>query len=153
MEVRIFIESTFNRPAKHDGVAMWLIECKMDNVPITRKGFIHLLEGTDIQASLRAFINAFCLLNKSTDEMQNVTVFTSCDHILNTINNHWHIQWAKNGWHNAKGKPVKNADLWQMVIKETALHAYTVRKEVHEYQKWMQTECAKELKRWNFQNQ
>lgn len=144
IEVKIFIESTWKGPAKRDGVAMWLVECMKNGEPHTRQGFIHLKDGTEAQGNLMAMINAFHILKKPC----SASVFTQCEHILNTIQNHWHIQWQKNDWHNAKGKPVKNVELWKMLMDKTLIHAYAVHRGHHEYTNVMQAEVAKEMEAW-----
>lgn len=142
--VRIFIESTWKGPAKRDGVAMWLVEYIKGEEPHTREGFIHLKAGTEAQGNLMATINAFSILKKPCQ----ASVFTECEHILNTMQNHWHIQWQKNDWHNAKGKLVKNAELWKMLMDKTEQHTFTVQRGHHEYSNVMQTEIRKEMERW-----
>ena len=149
MNVRIFIESTWHGPSKRDGVAMWLVEYMKGDEPITRDGFIHLENGTEAQANLMGMINGFHILKKPC----SASVFTQCDHILNTIQNHWHIQWQKNDWHNAKGKAVKNDDLWKMLIEKAGPHAYSVQGGPHEYQSFMQAAVQKELEKWKEQKE
>ena len=144
IEVRIFIESTWRGPAKRDGVAMWLVECIKNGEPHTRQGFVHLRDGTEIQGNLMAMINAFFILKKSCSAL----VFTRCEHILHTTQNHWHIQWQKNDWKNQKGKPVKNAKLWEMLLEKAADHAYTVQGGHHEYSNIMQADLEKEMAAW-----
>lgn len=144
IEVRIFIESTWRGPAKRDGVAMWLVEYMRGDEPVTRQGFIHVKNGTEAQGNLMALINAFCILKKPC----SASVFTQCEHILNTMQNHWHIQWQKDDWHNAKGRPVKNAELWQMLIEKGSTHTYSIQGGWHEYQSVMQMELEKEFAAW-----
>jgi ribonuclease HI len=144
MNVRIFIETSIRGPARRDGIAMWLIECMKGDEPITRQGFVHVRKGTENELALKALINSFFILRKSC----SVRVFTQCDGILNTIQNHWYEQWSKNGWINSKGKEVKNKDLWEMLMKYTENHTYTVESGHHEYQMVMQAEITKELERW-----
>lgn len=108
-DVNIYVETTWKGPARRKGVAMWLVEYKRAGESITRQGMIHLDDGTENQASLMAITAAAKILTKEC----SIRVFTQCEHILNTVGNFWYIQWQKNDWHNAKGKPVKNAELWQ----------------------------------------
>ena len=143
-EVRIFIESTWRGPAKRDGVAMWLVECMKNGEPHTRQGFIHLKSGTEAQGNLMAMINAFFILKKSCSAL----VFTQCEHVLHTIQNHWHIQWQKEDWRNAKGNPVKNAELWEMLIEKADPHTYSIQGGWHDYQVVMQSELQKEMAAW-----
>ncbi|MBI1274999.1 ribonuclease HI [bacterium] len=37
----------------------------------------------------------------------------------------WVHGWQKNGWRTADKKPVKNADLWQLLLEETKRHRIT----------------------------
>ncbi len=144
IEVRVFIESTWRGPAKRDGVAMWLVECIKDGVPVTRQGFVHVKNGTETQGNLMAIINVFFLLKKSCSAL----VFTKCERVLHTLQNQWHIQWEKNGWKNAKGKPIKEAELWEMLMEKAEPHVYTLRDGWHEYQNLMQSAVQKELEAW-----
>ena len=144
MKVRIIIESTWKGPAKRDGVAMWLVEYIQGDVPITRKGFIHLENGTEAQGCLMALINAYCILKKPCE----TSVITQCGTILNTMQNGWLTAWEKNGWKNAKGNDVKNQDLWKMLMEKQSNHTYTIMGGFHDYQKVMQAELEKAEKRW-----
>ena len=56
----------------------------------------------------------------------------------------WARQWQKNGWRNAKGKAVKNADLWQKVLEQLDTHLYTFTDEPHTYSQWMIDELERE---------
>ena len=144
MAVRIFIETTWKAPAKGDGISMWLVEYMKDGAPVTRQGFIHVPEGTESQGTLMGLINAFHVLKKPCSAL----VFTQCEHVLNAVQYQWHIRWQKDGWINAKGRPVKNVDLWKMLAEKTTQHVYRVQKGFHDYQELMRLEAAKELEAW-----
>ena len=137
-EVSIFIESTWRGPARRDGVAMWLVECKRGDRLDTRQGFVHVKEGTETQGNLMAMINAFCNLKKPCKAL----VFTKC------MQQEWPKEWQESGWINAKGKPVKNAELWKMLIEKGKSHTYTLKDDHHEYENVMQSELRKELESW-----
>ena len=122
---------------------MWLVEYKRAGESITRQGMIHLDDGTENQASLMAITAAAKILTKEC----SIRVFTQCDHILNTVGNFWHIQWQKNDWHNAKGKPVKNAELWQQMLETLGKHSYSFHSGHHEFQNVMQIEIRKEMEK------
>ena len=66
---------------------------------------------------------------------------------MNTVGNFWHIQWQKNDWHNAKGKPVKNAELWQQMLETMGKHSYSFHSGHHEFQNVMQIEIRKEMEK------
>lgn len=142
-DVNIYVETTWKGPARRKGVAMWLVEYKRAGESITRQGMIHLDDGTENQASLMAITAAAKILTKEC----SIRVFTQCDHILNTVGNFWHIQWQKNDWHNAKGKPVKNAELWQQMLEALGRHSYSFHSGHHEFQNVMQIEIRKEMEK------
>lgn len=50
-----------------------------------------------------------------------VDIYTDSQYVKNGITQ-WIIGWQKNGWKNAQKQPVKNADLWQMLLAETKRH-------------------------------
>lgn len=56
--------------------------------------------------------------------------------------------WQENGWKTAKGKDVKNADLWQDIAaelegKEMIIHL----NEVNGYRRWLKAECQRRAKK------
>lgn len=125
---------------------MWMVEYKRNGVPVTREGLIRLEDGTENMANLMAVKEAAGILTKPC----SIRVFTQCDHILNTIQNHWHIAWQKNEWHNAKGKLVKNADLWKEMLNALQKHCYSFSIGEHKYQNYMKGAIRKEQseRRW-----
>ena len=145
MKIRMIIESTWHGPSKRDGVAMWLMEYMKDDIPITRQGFIHKEDGTEAAGCLMAMINAFHMLRVPCD----VEIITQCDNVLNTMGNHWHIQWKKNDWHNAKGKEVRNKELWELLTDKMDPHTYTIHGGHHDYQTVMQAAVQKEFEEWS----
>ena len=53
-----------------------------------------------------------------------VTLHTDSRYVIDGITK-WIIGWRKNGWRNSKKEPVKNADLWQELVKAAAPHKVT----------------------------
>lgn len=143
-EIRIFVENSWKSPARKDGVAMWLVECKRRGEPKTREGFIHLEAGTEAQGTLMALVNAFCILKKPCI----VKINPGCAHVSNAVRNGWHLRWKENGWKNAKGHQVKNAALWKMFTEKAAPHAFAVESGIHEYTSVMQDSVKRELEDW-----
>lgn len=74
----------------------------------------------------------------------HLKIYTNCGHVLHSLQNHWPIQWKNNGWKNAKGKPVSNAELWEKVMEELEPHVYLITEEEHTYSVWMRTELRTE---------
>ena len=56
-------------------------------------------------------------------ERCSVTLYTDSQYIERAINEHWLDSWKKRGWRRKEG-PVKNPQLWQVLVK--LLHAHEV---------------------------
>lgn len=76
-------------------------------------------ETTNNRMELMAVIGSF----KSLKQPCKVTVYTDSIYVKKGITE-WIHGWKKNNWRNAQKKPVKNADLWQ--ILEPLLEGHTI---------------------------
>ena len=70
-------------------------------------GFAHT---TNNRMELLAPINALNQLKETCE----VNLYTDSQYVKNGINQ-WIHNWKKNGWRTSNKKPVKNADLWQLL--------------------------------------
>ena len=132
-QINIYIEVTNRGPRIRDGRYLYLLEFIRDGVPLTREGTGNREAVTENQLVLEAMIEAFKRIKKSS----RVVVFTRCGHVLSTLRNHWPKQWEKNGWINAKGRPVNNAELWKELLELMEPHVVLLSDEQHSYQDWM----------------
>ena len=66
---------------------------------------------------LTAAIEGLRALTRSCD----VDLKTDSRYVLQGINE-WIDNWKSNGWKTASRKPVKNADLWQLLDKQAQRH-------------------------------
>lgn len=138
-EVNIYIATTAKGPAvKKKVYYSYVLECagREDNA---KKKEGELENVTQNQAELITLIKAFQRFNKSC----SVRVFTRCEHVLGSMNNHWAVQWEKNGWKKQNGKTVKNAELWQQFMNLVRRHAVTFTDEPHKYSDWQEFELKK----------
>ena len=72
-----------------------------------------------------------------------VFVYTDLPVIASGLH-HWMEEWAKDGWKNAKGKPVANAELWQQLYELTREHSITVSNaKYHQFRYIMEREALK----------
>ena len=46
----------------------------------------------------------------------SVGIYVDNELLKNAINRKWCWNWQQNGWKNAKGKKVKNADIWEQLV-------------------------------------
>ena len=74
-------------------------------------------ETTNNRMELRAAIEALNALNRPC----KVTLSIDSKYVKDGITQ-WIFGWQKNGWRTAARKPVKNADLWQELLKAVEPH-------------------------------
>lgn len=142
--VTIFIETSIHGPAIRSGSGMYMIEyIKKNGDPETRQGITEVKEATENALALEAMAAALKRLTKSC----SIRVNTQCEHILNVMQNHWLQQWKKNDWRNAKGKPIKNVELWQEISDLVDKHAISYGKDPNSYATVMKIEMEKEANR------
>lgn len=72
---------------------------------------------TNNRMELMAAISALRALNQACD----VALWTDSQYVRQGITK-WIHNWLKRGWKTAAKKPVKNAELWQMLHEETHRH-------------------------------
>lgn len=54
-----------------------------------------------------------------------VSIYSDSAYVVNAINQGWLSNWQKNGWKNSGKDPVKNADLWRLLLIEIKKHDCT----------------------------
>ena len=72
---------------------------------------------TNNQNEIMAITNALQSITNIKDNI-NVEACLDSAYIVNCFNSNWRANWEKNGWKNAKKKPVENKDLWIALFKE-----------------------------------
>lgn len=141
-KVTIYIETPFHGPAIRQAAGEWLIEyIKPNGEPETRQGIISKDKTTENALALELLKVALGKLTKPC----SIRVNTECDHILNVMRNYWLPQWEKNDWKNSKGKPVKNAELWQQCQELMQKHSISFSNDENSYGNVMRAEIRKEL--------
>ena len=135
--VNIYIETSRRGPSKGPGKYMYLMEYIRKNGEPFTIGDTECFESTfENELTLKAMIAAAKRLTKPCV----IRFYTTCNHVLSTTHNSWHIQWQKNGWKRSDGRPVKNAQLWEELVTVLAPHTVTYTKDEHSYKRWMREE-------------
>lgn len=57
-----------------------------------------------------------------------VEVYSDSAYLVNAFAQKWLDKWQQNGWKNSKKEAVANQDLWQALLKLTALNRVTIKK-------------------------
>ncbi len=74
-------------------------------------------ETTNNRMELTAAIEGLRALNRTCD----IDLYTDSKYVIQGING-WIENWKTNGWKTAAKKPVKNADLWQLLHQQDKNH-------------------------------
>lgn len=142
--VNIYIETSLKGPAVRQGAGEWIVEFLLQNGnPVTRNGILWKEKTTENALVLELLRDSLSILTKTC----SISINTECEHVLNTMRNHWLPQWIKNGWTNAKGQTVKNAELWQQCSEQFHKHCIEFTSGFHSYRMVMQEDIRKELER------
>lgn len=141
-QVNIYIETNIRGPKIRQGAYLYLVETfDDDGKPRTQGGFCIQMAAENPMV-LGALIRAL----RRVPEPAYIRVFTRCGHVLNALRNHWPQQWEKDGWKNAKGRPVRNADMWRELMKVMEPHVIYVSEEDHDYRVWLIYEIERRIK-------
>ena len=142
----IYIKSSLHGPAKRSAAGMWLIEHEKEpGVIETKDGILYREMIKENELVLQCLINAFFVLNRTGVKTASVGVFTECEHVLNTMKNHWLPMWKKNSWRNAKGKMVSNMLLWSRLDELMWYYTVSFSGEAHSYSDYMARKVSKRL--------
>lgn len=145
-EVNIYIESSIRGPRKADGGYMYILECIRDGKAVTLEKHEWVGQATENRLCLMALSASLKRLNCPCQ----LKIHTSCEHIINAMQNNWVRQWQKKGWVNAKGNRVKNHELWEEVLSLLDRHLYTFDCGYHVYRNWMLEQLEKETEKHCF---
>lgn len=68
-----------------------------------------------------------------------IVLHTECDYITSVLCQGWLTHWQQSGWKNSRGKEVKDACLWSMLLQDVEEdgHVFTAVTEKHEFVDWM----------------
>lgn len=56
-----------------------------------------------------------------------IEIYTDSAYVVNCIKEQWYKKWDRNGWKASNGSPVKNRDLWEILIKDLKICKDSVR--------------------------
>lgn len=76
---------------------------------------------TNNRMELTACIRALEALKEACE----VSIFTDSRYLADAFDKSWLEKWQANGWKTAGKKPVKNQELWELMIKVSRRHSLT----------------------------
>ena len=74
---------------------------------------------------MTALLEAFKAVKK---EGQTIEVFSDSSYLMDCFRKKWYVNWQKNGWKTASGKPVENRELWERLLELQRVHKLDWRK-------------------------
>ena len=138
--VDIYIGTSLRGRAKGAGRVMYVMWAKLQSGKVKESDpeVAEYDDATESRLVLYAIKDALIRTNYAC----RVVIYTECDYVAAAINQHWPEEWQKNNW-KSKGKDVKDAVLWSMILQELeeSGHQLEAEKEKHTWSEWM---------RWNF---
>ena len=97
------------------GPGGWGVLLKFGDATKTISGYS--LETTNNKMEILAAIEALKAVKKTC----NIKIYTDSRYLQQGITQ-WVHNWKKNNWKNSRKEPVKNADLWQELLKQLQGH-------------------------------
>ena len=79
------------------------------------------MESTNNRMEMTAVIEGL----RQLKEPCAVTLITDSEYVKNAFTQGWLDNWLKRGWKTSDKKPVKNQDLWQVMLELTKPHTIT----------------------------
>lgn len=135
------MECSRKGPSRGPGAYYYIVEYLLeDGTPVTVEGTESFENTYENVLALKGIIAAAKRLKKSCF----IRVFTLCEHVLNTVNNSWQIQWEKYGWKKKNGKEIRNVELWQELVEVMREHVVTYTKDEHSYRRLMHDKLKNE---------
>ena len=137
MKVNIYCESDIRTQGQKERTVMYLLECRINEVPITKYGLFMRL-GSFNECILEGFIKAL----KRVKYPCEITFFTANSLLLDLIR--YHLPgWAVQDFRKKSGEEITNRDLWMEFHARAHKHEIETSPGHHEYRTWMLEEIRR----------
>ena len=78
--------------------------------------------GVELTTNNRMELTAALEALRSIKQPSRIALHTDSTYLAHAFNEGWLTKWQKNGWKNAKKKPVENKDLWEGLLEQANRH-------------------------------
>ncbi len=136
-KVDIYLAQSTASLSKDERWHGYVVACIKNGEEKTVNGFGHIF-GTYHEATLRSLSDALDRLNQSCE----VHIHTEDRFVLNMLGAQLE-KWAGNNYLNAKGEPIKHAELWEEVYVRTRGQLIVAEEGRHSYSEWLDTEMKR----------
>lgn len=103
-----------NEKGKGIGGIGWLILDEKEN--IVSYGADHTSNTTNNECELLALITLCHEIVRELDPVDAAIIYSDSAYCINCYEQKWWSKWENNGWINSKKEPVKNKELWELLI-------------------------------------
>lgn len=112
--VELWTDGSCKANGKNESIGSWGYLIKEGNISVTSKVGIER-STTNNRMEMMAIYKG---LEKIKEIYGNVsaTVYSDSAYTLNCVNQKWYEKWEKNDWKTSTRTPVKNDDLWKLLI-------------------------------------
>lgn len=124
-KVTIYSDGACRRNGQPDNIGAYgivLMHEKEDGTLLKREISEGFKNVTNNQMELSGVIEGLSLLKYPCE----VDLYTDSKYVCDAINKKWLEGWVKKNWINSQNKPVKNKELWQMLIPLLETHKVTI---------------------------
>ena len=122
MKVKIYTDgSAKSNPDGPGGYGVILSYTAPDGTEHLRELSGGYVRTTNNRMELTAAIKGLQVLTKPCD----VELYSDSQYLVNAFNQKWIESWQKKGWKRGKNEPVKNVDLWLLLLEAMKPHNVT----------------------------
>lgn len=140
MQVNIYVESDFRSMKKAERTVIYLLECRIRDMPITKYG-LFTITGSFNECILTGMIKALERVKKPSE----ITFYSSNSFVLDMIE--YHLPgWAEHNFMRKDGKEISNRNQWMDFYEKAHKHYYSTNHGHHEYRSWMLSEICRKRK-------
>lgn len=138
MRADVYIETSIQWSQVRDGVVG--IAISIDSPEDAKSFFGRVTECSESAAVLYGLKNALKFLGSCDEICLNI----SCNFIAAAFQNGWPYKWQIDEFKDAKGKEIKNRDIWEDILGELNGRKVEIKyKEFNGYRKWLLAECER----------
>lgn len=118
---------------------MYLIECLINDRIESREGILSFPDTTEDAITITVLIRALLELNKPC----KFRIYTSDRNFFYALQTGRALEFQRSGFINARGMPVKNAELWETLFYLLGKHEWEISQDDHSYKLYMESELKK----------
>lgn len=143
MTANVYIETSIQWNEVKDGIVG--IAVTVDD-PENAKSFFGHVQGCSESAAVLYGIKSVLTYLSSCNE---ICLHTTCQFVANAFTNGWPYKWQIDEFKDAKGKEIKNRDIWEDILSKLNGRKMIIKyKEFNGYRNWLKAECARRARKY-----